>query len=611
MNSSREPQYEEVLIRPNVRVAMRDGMRLATDLYRPAAGGKVVAEPIPALLLRTPYNKGPANRTDAMRWARCGYVVAVQDVRGRYESEGIFTPFIQEAEDGFDTVEWLAAQPSCDGRVGTLGGSYLAYAQAALATQSPPHLAAQCHYFGYPHGYHSVRQGGALDVFWMSYFVMMAGDGKEAQADPHVKAALLEMRFAEWLHRWPLREGRSPLALAPSYERIFFEFLRHECLDDFLTQPGLSPAAHLEQWPDVPTLWVCGWFDHYAYGHPDTLAFTRLTQQGHRHQYVVFGPWTHGDVGQRIGQTTFGEGSTLAASLPDYELRWFDRWLKGVDDDGLFPARTRYFVMGGGDGSRTADGLFQHGGQWKTADAWPPPEAQPQPWYLHPAGRLRPEPPAEASSSSSYRADPADPAPSSTGVCYTVTRLAEGGTKRINTNGAWDQVEGPHLYGGEPPYLPLASRPDTLVFETEAFETDLEVAGHPLVELWISSDAPDTDFVAKLIDVYPPSSDYPAGCALGVSEGIQRARFRRGFDRAELLTPGEVVLVRIQMRPLANLFRAGHRLRLDLTSSSWPHFDVNTHTGRNPSEDHERRVAHNTVYHDPARPSRILLPVVA
>jgi putative CocE/NonD family hydrolase len=151
-----------------------------------------------------------------MRWARCGYVVAVQDVRGRYESEGVFTPFIQEAEDGFDTVERLAAQPPCDGRVGTMGGSYLAYAQAALATQAPPHLAAQCHYFGYPHGYHSVRQGGALDIFWMSYFVMMAGDGKEAQADPNVKAALLEMRFEEWLHRWPLREGRSPLALAPS-----------------------------------------------------------------------------------------------------------------------------------------------------------------------------------------------------------------------------------------------------------------------------------------------------------------------------------------------------------------------------------------------------------
>ena len=149
-----------------------------------------------------------------------------------------------------------------------------------------------------------------------------------------------------------------------------------------------------------------------------------------------------------------------------------------------------------------------------------------------------------------------------------------------------------------------------LVFQTEPLPEDLVVAGHPVVELWISSDAPDTDFVAKLVDVHPSSPDYPAGFALGVSEGVQRAKFRRGCEREELLTPGEVVLVRVLLRPLANRFVQGHRLRLDITGSSWPHFDVNTHTGRNPSTDWERRVAINTIHHDGKHPSRLLLPVM-
>jgi len=588
---------------------MRDGVKLATDIYLPASGGKVVEGPMPALLARTPYDKGPGNNADAMRLARHGYMVVRQDVRGRFASEGEFMPFTQEAQDGYDTIEWVAVQPPCDGRVGTYGGSYLAYAQAAAATQNPPHLAAMCHYFGYPHGYHNARQGGALDVFWLSYFVMMAGVGKEAMGSPSVNRALMGMSFEEWLHRLPLRRGLSPLELAPSYERIYFEFVLHESMDEFWVQPALSPAEHLEKWPDVPTLWVCGWFDHYGYCHPDTLAFKRLTELGHKNQYVIFGPWPHDTTGLKIGQTTFGESSTLANAFPDHELRWFDRWLKGIDDDGLFPTRAQYFVMGGGDGSRTEDALLSHGGRWKAADAWPVADVAFKRMYFGGNSKIALAPPKEEESFSTYSADPENPVPSSTGVCYTVTRLSEGGTRRINTNGAWDQVEGPHLYGCRPPYLPLSSRFDVLVFQTEPLEEDVEVVGHPAVELWISSDASDTDFVAKIVDVYPPSADYPLGFALGLSEGLQRAKFRNDFNKPELLKPGEIYKVRIQMRPLSNLFKKGHRIRVDICSSSWPHFDINTHTGRNPSVDHERRIAHNTVYHNKDCPSGILLPV--
>ena len=610
MIPERIPNFSDLLIRPNVRVPMRDGVTLATDIYLPADRGSVPDAPMPALLIRTPYNKGQANHLQAMRLARHGYVVAVQDVRGRFASDGVFNACAQEAEDGYDAIEWLAAQPPCDGRVGTLGGSYSAYVQAAAATQAPPHLSAMCHYFGYPHGYHSARQGGALDIFWLSYYVRMAGDGKEAQADPAVREALTNMRFDEWLHRYPLREEQTPLALAPSYEKTYFDYVRHESLDAFWRQPGMSGAEHLARWPDVPTLYVCGWFDHYPYAHPDTLVFSRLTDMGHRHQYAVFGPWTHGDVGRRIGQTTFGDHAARDAALPDYELRWFDRWLKGIDDDDVFRSRAKYFVMGGGPGTVTTDGLLEHGGTWEEADAWPPKPAQMADLHLHPHGRLSTKPPASPEATTTFRADPDDPAPSSAGVCYTVTHLPQGGTRRVNTNGAWDQVEGPHLHDAKPPYLPLSARPDLRLFQTDPLPGDLKVVGHPSVDLYVSVDAPDADLVVRLIDVYPPSPAFPQGFALAVSEGIQRAKFRNGCARPERLIPGHVYRIRVDLRPLANLFRKGHRLRLDVTGSSWPHFDVNTHTGGNPSEDAERRVAHLTIHHDRERPSRLLLPVM-
>ena len=595
------------MIQPNVRVRMRDGIELVTDIYLPAKDLGKVEDKMPALLRRTPYNKGPANNEEAMRFARHGYLVAVQDVRGRYASDGVFDAFAQEAEDGYDAIEWLATHPQCDGRVGTYGGSYEGFAQAAAETQAPPHLAATCHYFSYPHGYHSVHQGGALDVFWLSYFVMMAADGKEAAENPNVKEALLGMRYEEWLDRYPIRQGQSPLSLAPSYEKTYFDYLRHDCLDEFWMNPGLCPAEFLDHWPDVPTLWVCGWYDHYPFCHPDTLAFTRLREMGHKNQYVVFGPWTHGETDLNIGQTTFGADSVREKILPDYHVRWFDRWLKEIDDDGVFEEPVQYFVMGGGSGTVGKQGLFEHGGVWEKNGLWPP-DLEAVNLHLRTGGLLSEEVASEESASTSYRSDPSDPCPSSTGVAYTVTRLSEGGTRRINTNGAWDQMEGYHLYGIDEPFLPLESRHDVLVFQTEPLAKDFKLVGHPAVELWVCSDAPDCDFVAKLVDLYQPSEDHPQGFAVGVSEGIQRAKFRNDNRRPELMDPGEVCLIRIEMRPLANLFKRGHRIRLDITSSSWPHFDINTHTGRNPSEDPERRVAHHTIFHEKNAASRLLLP---
>jgi putative CocE/NonD family hydrolase len=548
----RTPRFAEVLIRANVPVPMRDGVTLDTDIYLPAEDGHILGNALPALLARTPYSEGKAdsNNAEAMRLARHGYMVVWQHVRGRFASAGTFSPFMQEAEDGYDAIEWVAAQPTCDGRVGTFGGSYLAWAQAAAATQRPPHLAAMSLTFGYPHGYHSVHQGGALDVFWLSYLVMMAGDGKEAQGSAHASVALAGMgaSFDQWLARLPLREGLTPLALAPSYERTYFDFVRHACLDAYWAHPGRSPADYLDRWPDIPVLWQCGWFDHYPYCHPDTLAFTRLAELGHHHQVVIFGPWTHGSTAPEQGHASFGAMAALEATFPDLELRWFDRQFKGIDDDDLCSVPVRYFVMGGGTGTKTAEERIAHGGTWKNAARWPPTGMVAEHWYVHEGGLLLGTPPTLETSHTTYRADPQQPVPSSTGVCYTVS-----GGRRISPNGAWDQVEGAHLFGVTPPYLPLSTRSDVLVFQSEPLADDIEVIGHPTVELWISTDALDTDVVAKLIDVYPPSADFP---------------------------------------------------------SSWPHFDVNTHTGQNPSLDHDWRIAHNTLYHQDGHHSGIVLPVM-
>jgi hypothetical protein len=303
------------------------------------------------------------------------------------------------------------------------GVSYSAWVQASAATQAPPHLAAMLQVFGGTHGYYSARQGGALDLFWLSFWVLMAASGKEAQADPVVQEALAGMSYADWLKRWPLRKGRSPLALARSYEQLYFDFVSHETLDEYWRRPGLSPAEQPERWPDVPTLWVCGWFDWYQYAHPDTLLWERLRRLGHRNQYLVFGPWVHegSEPSGNTGQVTFGPRSTMQAALPDYALRWFDRWLKDIDDEGLFQDQTRIFMMGGGSGRKSCDGLLEHGGSWTAMTGWPPEQSVEQILYLHAGGRLTAEIPTDSPASSSYRANPADPAPTSTGVCYTAS----------------------------------------------------------------------------------------------------------------------------------------------------------------------------------------------
>jgi putative CocE/NonD family hydrolase len=316
-------------------------------------------------------------------------------------------------------------------------------------------------------------------------------------------------------------------------------------------------------------------------------------------------PWRQG--------TPYGDGSArVKFSLPErlhlapdfctLRLRWFDRWLRRVDNGVETEPAVRVFVMEGGSGRRNAAGRLEHGGHWRQAATWPLPDTQFTPYYLHTDGALSPATPAAAAPPRMYRHDPTHPVPTIGGPISSGEPLMVGG--------AFDQRETPAFFGARPPYRPLAERPDILVFQTAPLTQAVEVTGPIVVHLWITSDCPDTDVTAKLIDVYPPNADYPNGYAMNLTGGILRVRYRDAWESATLMQPGQVYAIRIALFPCSNWFAPGHRLRLDIASSNFPHFDLNFNTGDPEGLSTHSRVATNTVYMDQARPSHVLLPLI-
>lgn len=593
------PVFESVL-EPDIRVPLRDGVRLATDLYFPARGGERVEGEYPVVLLRTPYDKRNHAAVGAF-YAERGYVAAMQDVRGRYQSEGEFYPFAHEGPDGHDTVEWLAAQPWCDGRVGTFGASYEAAVQSALASLAPPHLAAMVVTFGPSSYYHcSMRQNGALELRFFVYAFTMAATSKEAAADPNLKAALDDAvaNLWDWVRAAPIRAGATPLRLVPSYERWCLDLLTHVTYDDYWRQPGYGPRPYYDRHADVPTLYIGGWYDTYARASVEN--FLALSRRQRTPVHLLMGPWHHGGVGvPSAGDVSFQP----AGGLSHYEsirLQWFDQFLKGLPA-GLDPEpRVRYFIMGGGPGLEVGSKLVRHGGEWRTADCWPPPGTTPTPFYFHADGALSPEPPEAADEPSRYTFDPRDPAPTIGGQLSAIPIPAGGFDQRNDRRFPFTQGS-----------LPLSARPDVLCFQTAPLDQDLVIAGPLTVHLWVATDGPDTDFTAKLLDIYPPGPGHPDGFALNLADSIGRLRFRNGYEREELAEPGEVYALSFELYPTANRFVAGHRIRVDISSSNYPRFDVNPNTGGPLGRDRRWRVAENCLYHDRARPSHIVLPVLA
>jgi len=593
-------------------VAMRDGIRLATDVHLPDGAG-----PFPVIMERTPYGRHQtsrseltaADRTPASRaeiaafFTAHGYAVVYQDTRGRYGSEGRFVKYLSDGEDGYDTCAWLREASWCDGRVCTMGLSYAAHTQAALGCLDPPGLMAQvldCG--GFANSWKSgIRQSGAFELKQASWAYRNALVSPEALTDPVLQAALASEDIRDWFTRMPWKPGHSPLRHHPDYEAYLFDQWTHGVDGPFWRQLGIYTEGWYARYSRAACVHMSSWWDPYPL--TATSNYMGLKRAGRGPQRLILGPWTHGDrSNHRFGDVEFGPAAPLDSWAGDwraYRLRLFNHVVKGAPLDE--PA-VRVFVMGGGNGRRDEAGHLHHGGRWVTAADWPPPGVDFVPFHLHGDGSLGRAAPASGAAPLSYDFDPARPVPTIGGAMSSLDPVAYAGS--------WNQVEAADFFGCQPPYLPLASRPDVLVFQTAPLTEPVQVVGPIEADLWVATDGPDTDFTAKLVDVHPPSADYPGGYAMILTDGILRLRYAEDPTTPRLRQPGEMVRARITLFPTANLFLPGHRIRLDVSSSNFPKFDVNPNTGEREGLARRRRVAVNTVFVDADRPSKLTLPLL-
>jgi hypothetical protein len=546
-----------VVLETNVPAAMRDGVVLRADVLRPEGPG-----PFPAILIRTPYGKESEWRDSfAIRAARAGYVVVAQDVRGRYASDGVFRPYHQEGKDGYDTVEWVASLPYVNGKVGMAGLSYPGAVQWLAAMERPPHLLTITPLMCFSNARHFFFNGGAWDLSWINWFYLnvapdvrvrsgLPGPRTEAEAD-----GLWAKHREEWLRFLPLAELPVLREEAPQY----FDWLAHP--EDGPYWDFANVEARYGE-IEIPTLNLSGWHDE-GYGQAGAIRNYRGTRKnGSR---LVLGPWRHGTP--RIDRTQVGELDFGVNAGIDHDallLRWFDFYLKG-EENGLDREKpVSIFVMGEN--------------AWREEEDWPLARRVETSYYLRRGAMLSLEPPAGDEPPDRYLYDPLDPLVD-----------PHGGAQ-----GPYDQSS-------------LEARKDVLVYQTEPLSEDVEVTGHIEAELFVSSSAKDTDFVVRLLDVHP---DGRAFNLMTPTVEVVRARYRDGEDRVELLEPGRVTSIRFTRLVTSNLFRAGHRIRLHVTSSFFPHFDRNPNTGEPIGTSARTEVARQEVHHGASHMSRIVVPVI-
>ena len=605
------PRYEVVAMK-GVMVAMRDGVKLATDIYRPGANGAAADGKFPALLERTPYGKGGASvNAAAQYYVPRGYVLVVQDVRGRYQSEGRWRPIVDDPKDGSDTAAWIGAQPWSDGGIGTMGSSYGGATQHALAIGNAPFVKAMVPRNAMSDfGRYGVRHNGAFELRWFNWVLTMgnAAPGTanapaaaaRAAADPAAAAALLDLgsHVRDYVTSLPLRPGTTPLKFAPDYEAWLIEAMSHGDYDSFWKDSGSSVVDHLAEYKDVPEYHTTGWYDSWG-ASVANLNFAELRKAKKSLQRLIVGPWIHSAENiSYAGEAQFTLDAAL--DLPAFHLRWFDHFLKGVDNGVDREPPVRIYVMGGGDAHKTPEGRLFVGGHWRDEQEWPLERAVATPYYLHSNGVLSGDKPAEGPPTT-YLFDPRNPVPTLGGnVSSQGTLMFQGAADQRCRTGFWLCSD----------TKPLSARNDVLVFQTAPLAADLEVTGRLMVKLWAASNGPDTDFTAKLIDVYPPNKDYPGGVDLNIADSIVRARYRKGPGKAEFLKPGQAEEFTIEMYPTSLVFQRGHRIRVDISSSNFPRFDVNPNTGEPLNDNRRWRTAENSVYYGGGRASQIVLPVI-
>jgi len=558
----------------NVEATMRDGVVLRADVYRPDTEGR-----FPALLQRTPYSKNPqAEDNQFSRLAALGYVVVVQDTRGRYMSDGVARAH-DEGEDGYDTVEWAARLPYVNGRVGMFGGSYSATTQLLTAPLRPPSLQVLYPSASYASRYDMVFQGGAFYLSdGLSWNLGQGVDVRRRRETPGVsRDGAIGMTDAEralfrgaWLWHVPLKTMSA--MRVREFSPAYFDMLEHPSYDAFWETFDVA-TRHGEF--EVPAYHLTGWYDTLLNGTLANFAGLRAnarTEAARQGQRLIVGPWTH--ARPAAGTTSIGGvdyGPEAGFDSAGLMREWFDYWLRDGSDAILSRAPVRIFVMGEN--------------RWRDEQEWPLARARNTPYYLHSGGRantlngdgtLQTETPGDQPADR-YVYDPWNPVPTG----------ALGGYSRLPS----DQRE-------------IEAREDVLVYTSATLTSPLEVTGPVTLYLWADSSARDTDFTAKLVDVLPD------GTARALTDGIIRARYRASKTTPTLLEPGTPVEFRIEVGATSNVFLPGHRIRLEVSSSNFPRFDRNPNTGGVFGEDAVLERATQTIHHTTARPSRLVLPVV-
>jgi len=555
----------EVMVERNVAAKMRDGVTLRADIYRPRAEGK-----FPVLLVRTPYDK-QGNMVFALEAAARGYVVISQDVRGRFTSEGEWYPFKYESQDGYDTVEWAAALPYSSGKVGMFGGSYVGATQFLAAIAHPPHLSGICPTVT-ASNYHDgwTYQGGAFEQWFNeSWSTGLAQDTMRRRVETNSNA--LGGSKVLPLLSYPVLEAPSSTGIAA----YFTDWLAHPNYDAYWK--ALSIEDHYGE-IQVPVYGIGAWYDIFLggtlknYVRLKSEAGTETSRRGQRLRITVGG---HAGGGRKIGAVDFGDKLVLGGD--DAMLRWYDWLLKGEANGVDKEKPVKIFVMGKNE--------------WREEEDWPLARAKATKYYLHSGGTangltgngsLSAILPAEEKPDQ-YVYDPSDAVPTIGGpLCCSALPTGIGPE---------DQ-------------RPAEARGDVLVYTTPAFGKDTEVTGPVSLDLYVSSSAVDTDFTGKLVDVWPD------GFAQNLAEGILRLRYRNSQEKPELANPGETYHITVDLWATSNVFLAGHKLRLEVSSSNFPRFDRNLNTGEEQARATRMIKATNAIYHDKAHPSALLVPVV-
>lgn len=569
LTRSRAADRYEVAVERDVQVKMRDGVVLRADIFRPKADGK-----FPVLLERTPYNK--QGEDIGWRAAPRGYVVIVQDVRGRYTSEGEWYPFKNESNDGYDTVEWAAALPYSNGKVGMFGGSYVGATQMLAAIAHPPHLAGICPEVT-ASNYHDgwTYQGGAFEQWFNeSWTSGLAQDtfNRKVQRSSNALNGIWKLP----LSAYPLfvpgpSESDSTAALAP----YFLDWLSHPSYDDFWKRWSIEDHFSEIQ---VPSLHIAAWYDIFLGGSIRNyigMKAQAANEDAKRGQRLLVAIGGHAGSGRKIGDVDFGDAADL--NIDDLILAWYEYLLKGVQNEFATNKPVKLFVMGTNE--------------WRSEEDWPLARAVATKFYLHSSGKansLRGDgslstTAPRSESPDQYVYDPANPVPTAGGpLC----------------------CDSQHLAPGPRDQRPVEDRDDVLVYSTPPLTKDLEITGPLSLEIFVKSSAVDTDFTGKLVDVGPN------GFAQNLTEGIIRARYRDSQEKPELMNPGQLYKLKIDLWATSNVFRKGHILRLEVSSSNFPRFDRNLNSGFEQNVSLQTVPARNSIYHDDQHPSALILPVV-